>query len=283
MTPSDAVRETERELAAAGVPDARVDAELLVAHVLGVPRSRLTEPNSLLGPDEEAELRALVGRRASREPLQYVLGEWGFRRLTLAVDRRALIPRPETEVLVDRCVALLEGVDAPRVLDVGTGSGAIALALAVEWTGIEVWATDISPDALAVAETNVAALGRIGEAVRLAQGSWYDALPAELGGAIDVIVSNPPYVAEFEVEDLPEDVRAWEPLDALVSGPTGLEAIERIVADARLWLAQPGSLLVEIAPHQAVEAGAMARAAGFGSAAVWPDLTGRDRILLARA
>jgi release factor glutamine methyltransferase len=119
--------------------------------------------------------------------------------------------------------------------------------------------------------------------VRLAQGSWYDALPAELAGAIDVIVSNPPYVADFEVEDLPDEVRAWEPLDALVSGPTGLEAIERIVADARLWLAQPGSLVVEIAPHQAVEARAMARAAGFGSAAVWPDLTGRDRILLARA
>ena len=155
--------------------------------------------------------------------------------------------------------------------------------MAVEWTGIEVWATDVSPDALAVARANVAGIGRIGTAVRLAEGSWYEALPAELGGAVDVIVSNPPYVADFEVEDLPDEVRAWEPLEALVSGPTGLEAIERIVAEAPLWLAQPGSLLVEIAPHQAAEAEALTRAAGFGSAAVWPDLTGRDSILLARA
>jgi release factor glutamine methyltransferase len=225
----------------------------------------------------------MLERRLRGEPLQYVLGTWGFRVLDLQVDNRVLIPRPETEALTQMALEECRRLDARRAVDLGTGSGAIALALAVEWTGIEVWATDISPDALAVAETNVAALGRIGEAVRLAQGTWYDALPAELAGAIDVIVSNPPYVAEFEVEDLPDVVRAWEPLDALVSGPTGLEAIERIVADARLWLAQPGSLVVEIAPHQAVEAGAMARAAGFGSAAVWPDLTGRDRILLARA
>jgi release factor glutamine methyltransferase len=212
-----------------------------------------------------------------------VLGRWGFRVLDLQVDNRVLIPRPETEALTQMALEECRRLEARLAVDLGTGSGAIALALAVEWTGIEVWATDISPDALAVAQANVAALGRIGEALRLAQGSWYEALPAELAGAVDLIVSNPPYVAEFEVEDLPEEVRAWEPLSALVSGPTGLEAIERIVAEAPLWLAQPGSLLVEIAPRQAADAVAMARAAGFGSATVWPDLTGRDRILLARA
>jgi len=271
-------------LARAGIDNAEQEARWLVQRASGLEGADL-----IAGLEESAALGDatffydMLERRLRGEPLQYVLGRWGFRVLDLQVDNRVLIPRPETEALTQMALEECRRLDARRAVDLGTGSGAIALALAVEWTGIEVWATDISPDALAVAETNVAALGRIGEAVRLAQGSWYDALPAELGGAIDVIVSNPPYVAEFEVEDLPEDVRAWEPLDALVSGPTGLEAIERIVADARLWLAQPGSLLVEIAPHQAVEAGAMARAAGFGSAAVWPDLTGRDRILLARA
>jgi release factor glutamine methyltransferase len=271
-------------LARAGIDNAEQEARWLVQRASGLEGADL-----IAGLEESAALGDatffydMLERRLRGEPLQYVLGSWGFRVLDLRVDNRVLIPRPETEALTQMALEECRRLDARRAVDLGTGSGAIALALAVEWTGIEVWATDISPDALAVAETNVAALGRIGEAVRLAQGSWYDALPAELGGAIDVIVSNPPYVAEFEVEDLPEDVRAWEPLDALVSGPTGLEAIERIVADARLWLAQPGSLLVEIAPHQAVEAGAMARAAGFGSAAVWPDLTGRDRILLARA
>jgi release factor glutamine methyltransferase len=271
-------------LARAGIDNAEQEARWLVQRASGLEGADL-----IAGLEEPAALGDatffydMLERRLRGEPLQYGLGSWGFRVLDLRVDNRVLIPRPETEALTQMALEECRRLDARRAVDLGTGSGAIALALAVEWTGIEVWATDISPDALAVAETNVAALGRIGEAVRLAQGSWYDALPAELGGAIDVIVSNPPYVAEFEVEDLPEDVRAWEPLDALVSGPTGLEAIERIVADARLWLAQPGSLLVEIAPHQAVEAGAMARAAGFGSAAVWPDLTGRDRILLARA
>jgi release factor glutamine methyltransferase len=271
-------------LAGAGIDNAEQEARWLVQRASGLEGADL-----IVGLEEPAALGDatffydMLERRLRGEPLQYVLGRWGFRVLDLQVDDRVLIPRPETEALTQMALEECRRLDARRAVDLGTGSGAIALALAVEWTGIEVWATDISPDALAVAETNVAALGRIGEAVRLAQGSWYDALPAELGGAIDVIVSNPPYVAEFEVEDLPEEVRAWEPLDALVSGPTGLEAIERIVADARLWLAQPGSLVVEIAPHQAVEAGAMARAAGFGSAAVWPDLTGRDRILLARA
>jgi release factor glutamine methyltransferase len=271
-------------LARAGIDNAEQEARWLVQRASGLEGADL-----IVGLEEPAALGDatffydMLERRLRGEPLQYVLGSWGFRVLDLQVDNRVLIPRPETEALTQMALEECRRLDARRAVDLGTGSGAIALALAVEWTGIEVWATDISPDALAVAETNVVALGRIGEAVRLAQGSWYDALPAELAGAIDVIVSNPPYVAELEVEDLPDGVRAWEPLDALVSGPTGLEAIERIVADAPLWLAQPGSLVVEIAPHQAIEAGAMARAAGFGSAAVWPDLTGRDRILLARA
>jgi release factor glutamine methyltransferase len=271
-------------LAQAGIDNAEQEARWLVQRASGLEGADLIVGlEAPAGLGDATFFYDMLERRLRGEPLQYVLGRWGFRVLDLQVDNRVLIPRPETEALTQMALEECRRLDARLAVDLGTGSGAIALALAVEWTGIEVWATDISPDALAVAQSNVAAMGRIGEAVRLAQGSWYEALPAELGGAVDVIVSNPPYVAEFEVEDLPDEVRAWEPLDALVSGPTGLEAIERIVAEARLWLAQPGSLLVEIAPGQAAEAGAMARAAGFGSAAIWPDLTGRDRILLARA
>jgi release factor glutamine methyltransferase len=276
--------EAASRLAGAGIENAEQEARWLVQRASGLEGAEL-----IVGLEEPASLRNatffydMLERRLRGEPLQYVLGRWGFRVLDLLIDDRVLIPRPETEALTQMALEECRRLDARLAVDLGTGSGAIALALAVEWTGIEVWATDVSPDALAVAQANVAGIGRIGTAVRLAEGSWYEALPAELGGAVDVIVSNPPYVADFEVEDLPDEVRAWEPLEALVSGPTGLEDIERIVADAPLWLAQPGSLLVEIAPHQAAEAEAMARAAGFGSAAVWPDLTGRDRILLARA
>ena len=276
--------EAAGRLAGAGIENAEQEARWLVQRASGLDGAEL-----IVGLEEPASLRNttffydMLERRLRGEPLQYVLARWGFRVLDLFIDDRVLIPRPETEALTQMALEECRRLDARRAVDLGTGSGAIALALAVEWTGIEVWATDVSPDALAVARANVAGIGRIGAAVRLAEGTWYEALPAELAGAVDVIVSNPPYVADFEVEDLPDEVRAWEPLEALVSGPTGLEAIERIVAEAPLWLAQPGSLLVEIAPHQAAEAGAMARAAGFGSAAVWPDLTGRDRILLARA
>ena len=276
--------EATNRLAGAGFENAEQEARWLVQRASGLEGAEL-----IVGIEEPANLSNatffydMLERRLRGEPLQYVLERWGFRVLDLYVDNRVLIPRPETEALTQMALEECRRLEARLAVDLGTGSGAIALALAVEWTGIEVWATDISPDALAVAGANVAGMGRIGAAVRLAEGSWYEALPAELAGAVDVIVSNPPYVAEFEVEDLPDEVRAWEPLGALVSGPTGLEAIERIVAEAPLWLAHPGSLLVEIAPHQAAEAEAMARAAGFGSAAVWPDLTGRDRILLARA
>ena len=227
-------------------------------------------------------LHQLLDRRLSGEPLQYVLERWAFRSMEIFVDDRVLIPRPETEVLTQMALEECRRLDAHVAVDLGTGSGVIALALVVEWAGIEVWATDSSADALAVARVNLAELGRLETDVRLAEGSWFDALPAELAGTVDVVVTNPPYVAESEVDDLPDEVRLWEPIEALVAGPTGLEDIEQIVAEAPLWLAQPGSLLVEIAPQQAGAAVRMARSAGFGSAVIWPDFAGRDRILLAR-
>lgn len=227
-----------------------------------------------------AHYDAMVVRRSAGEPLQYVVGAWSFRTLDLFVDRRVLIPRPETEVVVDVAIAEARRLDARRpvvAVDLGTGSGAIALSLAVE-LGAEVWATDVSSDALAVARANVAGAGVT--SVRLVEGDWFDALPADLSGHVDVVVSNPPYVAADD--DLPPVVRDWEPAAALIAGPTGLEAIERIVQDAPRWLARPGVLVVELAPHQADAAGTAARGAAFDDVDVVPDLTGRPRALVAR-
>ena len=230
-----------------------------------------------------SRLAAMVDRRAAGEPLQYVLGRWAFRRLDVAVDPRVLIPRPETEVLAGLALDECGRLGARVAVDLGTGSGVLALALAVERPGLEVWATDVSEEALAVAEANRAAAGPAAAAVRLVEGSWWDALPPDLAGRVDVIVANPPYVADAEMPELPTDVRDWEPHRALQAGPTGLEDIETIVAGARHWLARPGALLIEMAPHQTRPTAHLVEAAGFASVSIWPDLAGRDRVVLARA
>jgi release factor glutamine methyltransferase len=164
-------------------------------------------------------------------------------------------------------------------VDLGTGSGAIAISLAVERPKVDVWATDRSADALAVARANLAGAGRPAARVRLLEGDWYDALPPELAGTVDLIVANPPYIGA--TEELPDEVRAWEPAEALVSGPTGLEAIEVIVAGARRWLRAGGALVVEIGAGQAADARRLADTAGFAAADVRPDPAGRPRALRA--
>ena len=231
-----------------------------------------------------AHFEQMVGRRATGEPLQYVLGAWAFRALDLYVDARVLIPRPETETVVEVALAELRRLAprSPLAVDLGTGSGAIALSLARELPGVEVWGVDRSSDALAVARANVAGLGRAGTAVRLVEGSWFAPLPPLLRGQIDLVVSNPPYVGEREVDDLPPEVSRWEPMPALVAGPTGLEQIDAIVGEAPSWLARPGALVVEIAPHQREAALALAFEAGFAEVDVRPDLAGRARTLVAR-
>lgn len=234
-----------------------------------------------------AHLDAMLARREAGEPLQYVLGHWAFRTLDLMVDRRVLIPRPETEWVVELALrearaiaASLPAGEPLLVADLGTGSGAIALSMAVE-AGAEVWATDASPDALAVARANVAGTGGpAATRVRLLEGDWYAALPEGLAGLLHVIVSNPPYVAAGEA--LPPEVADWEPRSALVAGPRGLEAIEAIVAGAPRWLAPAGVLVVELAPHQSEAVAAMARTAGLTDTEVHPDLAGRPRVLVAR-
>lgn len=238
--------------------------------------------------------RDMVRRRRLGEPLQYVLGRWGFRGLDLLVDGRVLIPRPETEQVVEVARAELgrlrgaqgdqaEASPGPTAVDLGTGSGAIALSLAAEVPGLTVWATDASAEALAVARANLAGLGGKGATrVRLARGDWYAALPAELRGRVGLVVSNPPYIAEVELGRLPAEVVGWEPRAALVAGPTGLEAIGEVVGGARDWLDRPGVVVVEIAPHQAGAAVALARQAGFDEVEVQPDLAGLHRALVAR-
>jgi release factor glutamine methyltransferase len=260
---------------------------------------RLVEEVSGLGPAElvvglddpptalaAARLAAMCKRRADGEPLQYVLGHWTFRTLDLLVDRRVLIPRPETEVVAGIAIReasrLAETVGRRLTLaDLGTGSGAIALTLAAEVRNAQVWATDSSPDALAVAEANLAGLGGFAATrVRLLEGHWYDALPSSLRGQIDLLASNPPYVAVDEA--LPPEVSEWEPPSSLRAGTTGLECLHEVVAGAPAWLATPGVLVVELAPHQARAVQEMATAAGFDEVAVETDLAGRDRVVVAR-
>lgn len=251
--------------------------------------------------DEFATARAvghlvdMLEQRGAGRPLQHVLGRWAFRRLELVVDHRALIPRVETEVVADaalqeavRLGATPVGSGAPNdepslvVADLGTGSGVIALALVDELRDVSVWATDLSADALAVARANLAAVGLLASRVRLAQGSWFEALPDDLIGGIHVVVSNPPYVAEHEFDALPPEIREHEPREALVGGPTGLEAVQQLISGASAWLVTDGALVVELAPHQAVKAAALAERAGFSEVEVLPDLAGRDRVLVAR-
>jgi release factor glutamine methyltransferase len=225
----------------------------------------------------------MVERRKAGEPLQYVLGVWGFRRLELIVDRRVLIPRPETEMVVEVALAELGalGVSRPLAVDLGTGSGAIALSLALEAPTARVWATDRSDEALSVARANLAGMGgRVAPRVRLTAGDWFDALPDDLRGQVDLIVSNPPYIGA--AEDLPAEVAEWEPAGALVAGPTGLEAVAGILSRAPEWLRRPGAVVIELAPHQATDAAALARRAGFSRVEVRPDLSGRLRALVGR-
>jgi release factor glutamine methyltransferase len=229
-----------------------------------------------------ARLDDMVARLLLGEPLQYVLGHWSFRTLDLLVDRRVLIPRPETEQLVDVALTLVGERPGPlTIADLGTGSGAIALALATELfpRPVTIWATDASEETLAVARANLAGVGRAAVTVRMEAGGWYGALPDELAGRFDLVVSNPPYVG---TDDALEDaVRDWEPAGALFAGPDGLDALRELIAGAPRWLAPGGWLVCEIGATQGPAVLELARGAGLVGAQVEADLAGRDRILLA--
>jgi release factor glutamine methyltransferase len=255
-----------------------------VEEVSGLDRSRWgdTAPAA-----SRIRLAALAERRLAGEPLQYVLGHWSFRGLDLRVDRRVLIPRPETEVVAGLAIEAALRCAGPggrcTVADLGTGSGAIALAVADEVPGADVWATDVTPEALEVARVNFAALTpEAASRVHLAQGMWYEALPGGLRGRLAVVVSNPPYVPEAEYAALAPEVRDHEPAGALVAGPTGRECLEHLVAGGLAWLEPGGALVLELAPDQAAPLRATAEAAGYEAVAIHRDLAGRDRALVAR-
>jgi len=269
-TIAEVLRLSTEYLAARESETPRLDAERILAKATGLERIELYM--SLDRPLTRAEVdvaRALVARRARREPLQYVLGEWGFRHLTLSVDSRALIPRPETEVLVERALALLAGIERPRVLDVGTGSGAIALAIADEHPGAAVTGIDCSAAALALARDNVA---RTGLSVELRQHDLFEGLPP---GPWDVIVSNPPYVAADDLPSLQPEVRDWEPHGALVA----IGAVEAVARGAVTQLAGSGGLALEVGAGQATATADLLRELGLDRVRITPDLQGIDRIV----
>ena len=278
---------TWRELLdeAAGVLGSKLDARRLVEEASGLEGAELVLALDDTVPARSgAYLTRMVERRVAGEPLQYVIGRWGFRRLDLMVDRRVLIPRPETEQVVDWALDEARALHCSElaVADLGTGSGAIALSLAVELGPdvTEVWATDVSADALDVTQANLAGIGTwAAPRVRVAEGSWWAALPETLAGRLHVVVSNPPYVADHE--PLPSEIESFEPALALRGGRDGLDAIRTIVAGAPRWLGRPGVLVVELAPGQAGAAVELARAAGAARAEIRTDLAGRDRALVA--
>jgi release factor glutamine methyltransferase len=260
------------ELERAGVPSPRVDAEWLLAHALGVSRTELYADGNEAPASRERVFLDLVARRAAREPLAYVLGEWGFRRLTLRVDPRVLIPRPETEVLVERCLELIADRAEPAVLDIGTGSAAIALAIADEHPGACVVGTDTSADALAVAAENVALTGL---RVELVEGELF----AGLEGPFDLVVSNPPYVAPEDVAALPPEVGEHEPRAALIeSGVT-----EAIADEALSRLVPGGSLAFEVADGTAHAVAELLCGLRYEEVTIGKDLAGRERVVDGRA
>jgi release factor glutamine methyltransferase len=270
---AEVVRRATEYLAGKGIDSPRLDAEHLLGKALGLSRVELyMHYDRPLSEADRDAYRELIRRRGGREPLAYVLGEWGFRRLTLGVDRRALVPRPETEIVVERALELLDGKADPDVLDVGTGTGAIALAIADERPGARVTAIDLSREALELAQENAR---RTGVHVRFVEEDLEEGFGAE---AYDLIVSNPPYVTPEEIDSLQPEIRDWEPRLALV-GTTHT----RTVAQHALRALRPqGYLVVEVSDERADEAAAVLEELGYEEVRTSPDLTGRDRVVEGR-
>ncbi len=270
MTVAEVLRRATEYLAGKGVDSPRLDAEHLLGKALGLSRVELyMHHDRPLAEAERDSFRELVRRRGEREPLAYVLGEWSFRGLTLKVDPRALVPRPETEVVVERCLTLLDGKADPRVLDVGVGTGAIALAIAQEHPGAQVKAIDVSADALALAAENAEATGiSVAFEQRDLQGGLGD-------GEYDLVVSNPPYVLPEEIDMLQPEVRDWEPRLALV----GKEHTELVAEHAVDVLPPGGQLVLEVAEQRGAEVVELLERLGYDDIRVTADLAGSDRIV----
>lgn len=277
--------EARERLAVAGNEYAAIDARRIVEEASGCEPSawqQVLDQNAM--KRSVAHFDVMLERRLKGEPLQYVLGRWAFRTLDLAVDARVLIPRPETEGVAGLALDELERQTVegrvPRAADLGSGSGCIGLALVSEHRTVQVICTDNSPDAVAATRANAAGLGRPAERIEVREGDWFQALPPDLRGDFDLVVSNPPYIGADE--PLPSQVADWEPANALIAGPTGFEHAEVLIAGALEWLRPGGALVLELGETQLDQAATRAAEVGYTHVAVHKDLAERDRALVAR-
>ncbi|MEE2828493.1 MAG: peptide chain release factor N(5)-glutamine methyltransferase [Myxococcota bacterium] len=265
-----------------GVETARLDAELLLGDVLGLDRLQLyTSFDRPLSSQEVDRYRALVRRRAEREPVAYILGRKEFYSRTFEVDPRVLIPRPDTETLVDAVLAVLPEEAEGLVLDYGTGSGAIALTLAAERLHLRVLAIDISNEALSVARANADKLA-LSDRVGFIQSDGLERVPARFEGQVAALVSNPPYIAVAERNSLAPEIRDYEPEDALFAGSDPLLHYRRIATEAPRWMTEGGLLALEVGGTQAADVTALLRKANWQSIELRSDLAGKERVVLAR-
>jgi release factor glutamine methyltransferase len=260
----------------------RLDAEVLLADMLGIDRSRLIASyTDWLGPDIIAKFQGRLERRLQAEPVSYITGKREFMGLSFLVDPRVLIPRAETETLVEYIIEVSRKKDIRRVLDIGTGSGCIAVSLAVFLPQAVLHATDTSANALEVAKRNAGRNGVL-ERIHFYEGRFYDPLPVSLKSSFDVIVSNPPYIPDDEYPLLQKNVREYEPSTALRGGPDGLCPFRQIVGEAPEWLSTGGTIAVEIGVGQANPASECLREAGLEIVETVCDLAGKQRIIAGR-
>ena len=275
MRPSEVVRRGAEYLERHGVPSPEVNAERLMLTVLGTDRAALlARTDGLTTAEAKAYGRALC-RRCTGTPLQHLTEDEGFRRLVLTVRTGVFVPRPETEVVVEAALGSIDELGSPLVVDLCTGAGTIALALADEHPGARVWATDVSAEAVALARENV---GRLGLDVRVVQGDLFASIPSDLRGTVDLLTCNPPYVAEEAAAELSPEVLA-DPPDAVFGGP---DVYARILPEAFEWLRPGGVAALEIEESLGETVTRIARRAGFEEVHVRPDLNGRDRVVVAR-
>jgi release factor glutamine methyltransferase len=282
MTVAELLAEAAHELRAHGVPSAEWDGERLLRHVLGWDRATLVaSPAASVSAEAERTFRRLVGERARRVPLQHLTGTQAFWKHEFRVTRDVLIPRPETELLVERALELLRGTSRPLIVDVGTGSGYIALSLAAERPDAEVHATDVSEPALAVARDNARRLG-LESRVSFHLGDLLGPVAALARGRAQLVVSNPPYVDPAERDTLAPEVRDHEPSVALFPPGDALSVYRRLVPEAAKTLAPGGALVLEIAPGLADAVPRLLRDEGFEQVEALSDLAGRPRAVLGR-
>ncbi|MBT95133.1 MAG: protein-(glutamine-N5) methyltransferase, release factor-specific [Acidimicrobiaceae bacterium] len=275
------LEETVNTLSLLYPESARVEGQWIVLSASGYDQAGFLKNKDTIASNlATRNLKRILNRRIEGEPIQYALGSWSFRNLELIVDKRVLIPRPETEVLVEVALSFLsqnQQTDTKIICDLGTGSGAIGLSIAQECNDVEVTLVDHSMDALKVASANLAGLGNHAVKARILQSSWFENFPESMRNSFDLIVSNPPYIAFGE--DLPPSVLNFEPSEALFAGEKGTEDIESILISASQWLTTGGALVIEMAPHQTTEMSETAKSEGYSNIKVHKDLAKKPRIV----